>query len=177
MAHNQVSEEVAEKVKQHVLDGMGLIVLHSGHLSKPFVKLMGTCCRLKWRENDETERIWVVEPAHPIASGLPEYIEFRRKKPTASVLKFLLPTSLCSSAGSRAVKCSEADVATNAVWAKFSTSVRVTRDTPSTGAKILQKFLKTRYTGQNRATVPNPHSVIMTLSKTLKTNSPVWTNL
>ena len=80
MAHNQVSEEVAEKVKQHVLDGMGLIVLHSGHLSKPFVKLMGTCCRSKWRENDETERIWVVEPAHPIASGLPEYIEIPQEE-------------------------------------------------------------------------------------------------
>ena len=90
MAHNQVSEEVAEKVKQHVLDGMGLIVLHSGHLSKPFVKLMGTCCRLKWRENDETERIWVVEPAHPIASGLPEYIEIPQEETYGE--RFEIPT-------------------------------------------------------------------------------------
>ncbi|MBC8595485.1 ThuA domain-containing protein [Qingrenia yutianensis] len=90
MAHNQVSEEVAEKVKQHVLDGMGLIVLHSGHLSKPFVKLMGTCCRSKWRENDETERIWVVEPAHPIASGLPEYIEIPQEETYGE--RFEIPT-------------------------------------------------------------------------------------
>ena len=90
MAHNQVSEEVAEKVKQHVLDGMGLIVLHSGHLSKPFVKLMGTCCRLKWRENDETERIWVVKPAHPIASGLPEYIEIPQEETYGE--RFEIPT-------------------------------------------------------------------------------------
>lgn len=75
MAHGDVSNEVAEKVRQRVLNGMGLIVLHSGHLSKPFVKLMGTCCRSKWRENDEKERIWVIEPSHPIAAGLPEYIE------------------------------------------------------------------------------------------------------
>ena len=75
IANNKVSDEVAEKVRQRVLDGMGFIVLHAGRLSKPFVKLMGTVCRSKWRENDETERIWVIEPSHPIAKGLPEYIE------------------------------------------------------------------------------------------------------
>ncbi len=80
MAHDKVSDEIAEKVKKRVLDGMGLIVLHSGHLSKPFVKLMGTVCRSKWRENDEKERIWVIEPSHPIASGLPEYIELEQEE-------------------------------------------------------------------------------------------------
>lgn len=80
IAHNQVSDEIAEKVRQRVLAGMGLIVLHSGHLSKPFVKLMGTCCRSKWRENDEKERIWVIEPGHPIAANLPEYIELEKEE-------------------------------------------------------------------------------------------------
>lgn len=36
---------------------------------------MGTSCDLKWREIGERERIWVVDPAHPIADGLPEYFE------------------------------------------------------------------------------------------------------
>ena len=58
IAHNRVSEEVAEKVKQRVLDGMGFIALHSAHLSKPFVKLMGTACRSKWRENARFTRIY-----------------------------------------------------------------------------------------------------------------------
>lgn len=80
LAHQKVSDEVAEKVRQRVLAGMGLIVLHSGHLSKPFVKLMGTCCRSKWRENDEKERIWVIEPSHPIAAGLDEYIELEKEE-------------------------------------------------------------------------------------------------
>lgn len=80
LAHDAVSDEIAEKVKTRVLDGMGLIVLHSGHLSKPFVKLMGTGCRSKWRENDEKERIWIIEPSHPIADGLPEYIELEREE-------------------------------------------------------------------------------------------------
>jgi trehalose utilization protein len=36
---------------------------------------MGTSCDLKWREANERERIWVVDPGHPIAEGLGEYFE------------------------------------------------------------------------------------------------------
>lgn len=75
MAHNEVKDEVVERVYNRVLNGIGLIVLHSGHLSKIFRKLMGTSCMLKWREAGEKERIWVVEPGHPIAEGLGEYFE------------------------------------------------------------------------------------------------------
>jgi len=75
MAHGDVSDEIVERVHQRVLLGMGLIVLHSGHYSKIFKKLMGTTCSLKWREADEHERIWVVNPGHPIADGLGEYFE------------------------------------------------------------------------------------------------------
>jgi len=75
MAHNEVRDEVVERVYNRILNGMGLIVLHSGHLSKIFRKLMGTSCNLKWREAGEKERIWVVEPGHPIAEGLGEYFE------------------------------------------------------------------------------------------------------
>ena len=75
MAHGEVSDEIVDKVQQRVLDGMGLIVLHSGHFSKIFKRLMGTSGNLKWREADEKERIWVVEPGHPIAEGLGEYFE------------------------------------------------------------------------------------------------------
>ena len=62
-------------MQQRVLEGMGLIVLHSGHFSKIFKRLMGTTCNLKWREIGEKERIWVVNPAHPIADGLSDYFE------------------------------------------------------------------------------------------------------
>lgn len=75
-AHEKVSDEVVNKVHEHIIkDGMGLIALHSAHLSKIFVKLMGTSCRLKWREIGEKERIWVVNPGHPIADGMGDYIE------------------------------------------------------------------------------------------------------
>lgn len=75
MAHHEVSDEIVEKVYNRVLDGMGLIVLHSGHFSKIFRKLMGTTCDLKWREIGEKERLWVMEPGHPIVEGIGEYIE------------------------------------------------------------------------------------------------------
>lgn len=74
-AHGEVKDEIVDRVHQRVLEGMGLIVLHSGHFSKIFKKLMGTTCNLKWREIAEHERIWVVEPGHPIAQGLPPYFE------------------------------------------------------------------------------------------------------
>jgi len=75
MAHHDVSDEIVDRVYARVLDGMGLIVLHSGHLSKIFRKLIGTSGNLKWREIGEKERIWVIEPGHPIAEGLGEYFE------------------------------------------------------------------------------------------------------
>ncbi|MEM9753824.1 MAG: ThuA domain-containing protein [Planctomycetota bacterium] len=69
-AHGDVKDEWAEKVAQRVREGMGLVVLHSGHYAKPFKLLMGTNCHLKWREAGETERLWNVSPGHPIMAGL-----------------------------------------------------------------------------------------------------------
>jgi len=75
MAHGEVRDDIVDKVYKRVLSGMGLIVLHSAHLSKIFRKLMGTTCSLKWREIGEKERIWVIEHGHPIAEGLDEQFE------------------------------------------------------------------------------------------------------
>jgi len=71
-AHDEVRDEAVERVVDRVLDGMGLLALHSAHYSKPFRRLMGTSCSLKWREDGGRERVWVVEPGHPIAAGLDE---------------------------------------------------------------------------------------------------------
>ncbi len=78
LAHDRVADEVVERVHRRVLDGMGLVVLHSGHHSKIFKKLMGTTCSLLWREADEKERLWVVNPSHPITQGLGPYIELEK---------------------------------------------------------------------------------------------------
>ncbi len=77
-AHDEVDDAIVDRVQARVLQGMGLIVLHSGHFSKVFKRLMGTSCNLKWREVGEKERLWVVNPAHPIANGLGEYIEISK---------------------------------------------------------------------------------------------------
>lgn len=80
LAHDEVADEIVEKVKQRVLDGMGLIVLHSGHFSKIFKSLMGTSCDLKWREAGEKERIWNIDPTHPITEGLGQYFELEQEE-------------------------------------------------------------------------------------------------
>jgi trehalose utilization protein len=69
-AHDDVSDDVVSAVVERVWQGMGLVVLHSGHYSKPFKRLMGTSCDLQWRHN-EVETVWTVAPSHPIAAGVP----------------------------------------------------------------------------------------------------------
>ncbi|WP_373354955.1 ThuA domain-containing protein [Pseudoroseicyclus sp. CXY001] len=79
-AHGEVSDTVAERVQEAVWSGMGLIVLHSGHFSKPFKRLMGTPCNLTWREAGERERIWLTARNHPIAAGLPDHFELENEE-------------------------------------------------------------------------------------------------
>lgn len=70
MAHEEVSDEVVDRVVAEVLGGMGLIVLHSGHFSRPFKRLLGTTCSLGWRNDAARELVWTVNPGHPIADGV-----------------------------------------------------------------------------------------------------------
>jgi len=74
VAHDQVADEVVSRVHARVLEGMGLVVLHSAHYSKIFRRLMGTSCALRWRGAGERELVWTVNPAHPIAEGVPQPI-------------------------------------------------------------------------------------------------------
>ncbi len=76
LAHDRVSDAIVDAVHRRVLEGMGLIALHSAHLSRIFVRLMGTSCMLRWRDRGERERLWFVNPSHPILNGLEgEYFE------------------------------------------------------------------------------------------------------
>jgi len=79
-AHDEVSDEAATLVQEAVLSGMGLVVLHSGHLSKPFTRLMGTHGSLRWREADEKERLWNLRPDHPIMADIPDYVEIEQEE-------------------------------------------------------------------------------------------------
>jgi len=73
-AHDQVDDTVVERVHRAVLGGMGLLALHSAHYSKIFTRLLGTSCSLRWRNAGERELVWTVDPAHPIAAGVPQPI-------------------------------------------------------------------------------------------------------
>jgi trehalose utilization protein len=74
-AHGDVADKIVDRVQARVLQGMGLVVLHSGHYSKIFKRMLGTSCSLTWREAGEKERLWVCNPGHPIVQGLGPYFE------------------------------------------------------------------------------------------------------
>ena len=70
-AHDKVDDGLVNRIQRRIHNGMGLIVLHSGHYSKIFRKMLGTPCSLLWRDIAEKERVWTVCPGHPIAKGVP----------------------------------------------------------------------------------------------------------
>lgn len=89
MGHHLVPDEIAAKIQNAVLSGMGIIFLHSAHHSKPFKLLMGTPCNLSWREDTDWERIWVCNPAHPIAKGIERYFQLDHEEVYAE--PFMIP--------------------------------------------------------------------------------------
>lgn len=80
MAHDKVPDEVAQLVRDAVHEGMGAIFLHSAHHSKPFRLLMGTSCNLTWRESEDSEVLWVIDPAHPITRDIDRYFKLEAEE-------------------------------------------------------------------------------------------------
>ena len=74
-AHKEVQDEIVDRVQKRILEGMGFMALHSAHFSKPFKRMLGTNCGLRWREVAEKERLWKVEASHPICEGVGDFIE------------------------------------------------------------------------------------------------------
>lgn len=92
--HDRVDNAIVTRVQQRVLDGMGLIVLHSGHESKIFMRLMGTRCSLRWREAHDRELVWTVAPNHPIARGVPQPIVLARHEMYGEFFDIPVPDEL-----------------------------------------------------------------------------------
>ncbi|ADL53848.1 ThuA domain-containing protein [Clostridium cellulovorans] len=78
-AHEKVEDVIVDRVKKRVLQGMGLIALHSAHHSKIMKELLGTTLNLRWRHGDR-ERVWCIDHSHPIAEGLPDYFELENEE-------------------------------------------------------------------------------------------------
>lgn len=94
MKHNDVPDEIAMRVRDAVLEGMGMVFLHSAHHSKPFKFLLGTSCDLSWREDGDLERVWVCKPSHPIAQGLGRYFEIEHEETYAEPFDIPNPDEL-----------------------------------------------------------------------------------
>jgi len=95
--HEAVDDTIVERVRQRVLLGMGLLVLHSGHASKIFQKLLGTNTgQLRWRESGDLERVWFIEHNHPITAGLGEYIEVPQSETYGEFFNIPIPDELIS---------------------------------------------------------------------------------
>ena len=90
MAHNKVPDEVAALVRDAVLEGMGMVFLHSAHHSKPFKALLGTSCNLTWRETGDSETLCVIEPADPITQGIDRYFTLEHEETYGE--PFVIPT-------------------------------------------------------------------------------------
>ncbi len=90
MRHQLVPDEIAFKVRDAILGGMGAIFLHSGHHSKPFRYLMGTSCNLTWRESGDSELLWVIEPSHPITRDIDRYFRLEHEETYGE--PFVIPT-------------------------------------------------------------------------------------
>jgi trehalose utilization protein len=94
LAHADVSDETVDRIHKRVLEGMGLVVLHSAHESKIFKRLMGTTCSLNWREADEREVVWCVNPSHPITRGVPEVFTIPKQEMYGEYFDIPEPESL-----------------------------------------------------------------------------------
>ena len=150
-AHDRVADAVVERVQKHVLGGMGLLVLHSAHASKIFKRLLGTSCMLRWREAGERERLWIVDPSHPIAEGLEgEYFELDQTEMYGEFFDVPRPTRSSSSVGSRAARCFAPAARSGEARARCSTSVPATKPFPSTAIQTSAASSPTPSAGSRR---------------------------
>ena len=72
MCHHEVPDSVADRVRDRVYAGMGLILLHSAHYSKVIQKVVGMTGHLTWGD-EVKEVVWNINPTHPIAAGVPTH--------------------------------------------------------------------------------------------------------
>ncbi len=92
-AHHEVPDELAEKIRMRVYLGMGFIALHSAHMSKPFLSIIGTTGCLRWGRN-VTEVVWNIMPQHPIAAGIPDHFTLPAEEIYAEPFQIPAPDEL-----------------------------------------------------------------------------------
>ena len=141
VAHDQVSDAVVDRVQHAVLGGMGLVVLHSGHFSRPFRRLMGTSCSLRWREAGEHERLWNLRPDHPVMAGIPDHIELAEEEMYGERFDIPDPDELLMIGWFPGGEVFRSVCSWSAAWVGCSTSSRATRLTPPITTRTVQRIL------------------------------------
>ena len=146
-AHGKVADEVVERVLARVWEGMGFIALHSSHYSKPFMRLMGTSCSIIWREAGEKERLWVCNPAHPIARGIDRYFEIENVEMYGEPFAVPTPEEIVFISWFEGGKFSAPVALGNAAMAKSFTSARATKPIRSIIIRVSGSFCEMRCAG------------------------------
>ncbi len=140
IAQQEVPDETAERIAERVDRGMGFIPLHSAHMSKPFVRLTGTTCTLRWRESDDEELMWTACAGHPITRGVPPCVRFAPEEMYGEYLIFQVLMRQYLSAGLRGARCSAAGSATGGERAGSSIFSRAMKRTPLTTFRKLRGY-------------------------------------
>jgi trehalose utilization protein len=146
-AHAEVRDEIVERVARAVWQGMGIIVLHSGHFSKIFKRLLGAPCALHWREAGERERLWVVNPGHPIARSLPRYFELENEEMYGEPFSVPEPLETMFVSWFQGGEVFRSGITTSAAPAGSFTSGRDTKPTRPITTRPSGKCCATRFTG------------------------------
>ena len=153
-AHEDVSDDLVERVQRRVLSGMGLVVLHSGHHSTIYKRLMGTSCNLAWREQPqcEIERVWVVAPSHPVAEGLPSRFDIPQSEMYGEPFDIPSLTSWRFFPGFKEAKCFEAGAHSGAAVVEYFISGRAMKRSRSTSTRMSGVSLQMQSGGHDRRT-------------------------
>lgn len=149
MFQDEFQDEIAERVQNHVLAGMGLVVLHSGHYSKIMKRLLGTTMTLRWRHGDR-ERLFCTCPTHPIAKGIPPFFDIPKEEMYGEFFDIPKPDDIVFTGWFAGGKYSEAAVPFPGDLAKFFISSRGMKNTLIITFRIYRKSLIMQYTGAIR---------------------------
>ena len=143
-AHEQVEDMVVDRLQRRVHEGMGLVVLHSGHGSKIFRRFMGMMCMLRWREAAERERLWCVGLSPPLPTVYQtNFLSWIMRKCTADISVCHCRSNWCLLPSSKVEEYSVPAASGLAARAGFSIPVLDTKHIRSTTMRMFVAYWPT----------------------------------
>ena len=130
MYHDEVSDKVAARVAEAVLNGMGLLLLHSSMGAKPARVLLGKCRSTGKSANGSASGLWIAA-IQWWRAWRRSTLRWKRPRCMASPMASPTRTTPFLSAGLKGEKFSAAVSAGTEGQVRFSFSLPVTRNIPS----------------------------------------------